>query len=197
MESIVHDIDIYGLENPDGSPKEHFEQEAVKNALIAWLTSKKGEYLQNPEAGGILDTSVFKMLSNNQLDLLGFKIKNAIINNFVPAITLREINLIPDYERRMLEIKIFYSSPLSNKKEAVVLYLNAPKPELIWSYEEIEYIEENLRNFCLLKQPENKDKKLLYKADDGIWTYGKYKLINLTAEDSYFTEILEICNLTA
>jgi hypothetical protein len=195
MENILQDIDIYGREINTGAPKEHFEQEAVKNALTLWLTSKKGEFLYQPELGGILTPSIFKLMSDNNLDLLAFKIRNAINNSFFPSIQLTSLDLNPNYEQRMLEISIQYINPVSLREEAVLIYLNAPQPEKRWSYEEIAYVGENLRNFVLLKKPENIDKKLLYNSD-GVWVYGKYQLTNLTTEDAYFNEILEICNLT-
>ena len=40
-----------------------------------------------------------------------------------------------------------------------------------------------------------KDKKLIYDTDSSVWTWGQYKLINLTIDDPQFSSILATCNL--
>ena len=57
---VYHDIDVYGNETQAGQPLEYFDEEAIKNALILYLTSSKGDYIRNPKAGGVLKNLLFK-----------------------------------------------------------------------------------------------------------------------------------------
>ena len=43
--TTIIDLDIYGNDRTDGNPIVHYNEDAVKNALILWLTSKKGDFL--------------------------------------------------------------------------------------------------------------------------------------------------------
>lgn len=193
---LLHDIDVYGRENPDGSSVEHFENACTKNALICWLTSKRGDFLLNPTEGGVLDSAEFKNLSDQNIDRLIFRIKNAIINNFVPSITLRGLDVVPNYEERYLEINILYSDPVTKKQESVTIYTNTPSEIKKWTYEDVPYEGENLRNFILLKKPENMNTKLLFNVEENCWIWGKFKFINFNISSENFDEILTLCNLT-
>lgn len=192
--ATLHDIDIWGRNDEQGNPVEYFDQAAIKNALTCWLTSKKGEYLNNPIEGGVLDYALFKTMNDENLENLHFKIKNALINRFTPTLEIVKIELVPNYEERYLEININYINPINLQQESVSIYVNTFNPETRFEYQDIEYTGINLRNFIIIKKTDNAQHKLLFDPQLNCWVYGYFKLINLTTEDPYFEEILRICN---
>ena len=193
---ILQDIDIFGATNADGSLVEHLESDAINSALICWLTSKKGDYIKNPTEGGILDSFNFKLLTDENISSLHFRLKNSIINFFSPSIKLIAIDLKPYYEERYLEITIKYSENITKSTNEVTLYVDAPTNIKSRQYEDVPYIEDNLKNFVLLKKPDMSKTKLVYNTEENSWIWGTYKFINFNQEASNFEEILYLCNLT-
>ena len=57
--ALYTDIDIFGREYTNGTPYEFFDEDAIKNALTLWLSSKKREFLNEPDRGVILDRALF------------------------------------------------------------------------------------------------------------------------------------------
>jgi len=194
--TILMDIDLYGRENTDGTAMEHLGDEAIKMALIVWLTSKKGEFVLNPEEGGILDVSLFKNLSTNKIPELTFKIKNAINNRFYPSIILEFISIEPNYEYRLWVINIAFRTSEAGSLQEVQIYTKDLSKRLNVVYENIEYIEENLRNFCLVQKTNMSGYKLVFNPENGNWEWGKYIFVNFSVSDPYYSEILQICNLS-
>ena len=174
------DIDLYGRENTDGTAMEHLGDEAIKMALIVWLTSKKGEFVLNPEEGGILDVSLFKNLSTNKIPELTFKIKNAINNRFYPSIILEFISIEPNYEYRLWVINIAFRTSEARSLQEVQIYTKDLSKRLNVVYENIEYIEENLRNFCLVQKTNMSGYKLVFNPENGNWEWGKYIFVNFS-----------------
>lgn len=191
---LLHDIDIFGRENPDGTAMEHIEEDAIQSALTLWLTSTRGDFILDPTLGGIFDQVEFKGMSPTRMGLLHFKLKNAINNEFAPDIRLTNLEITPIYEDRVLQIDISYISERTGEEQTLTIYTKDTGQQKSFRYEEIEYIEENLRNFVLVKLSGMAGKKLLYDSEKGVWKWGKYLLINLTPADPYFDEILAIIN---
>jgi hypothetical protein len=188
------DVDLYGRETSAGVGIEYLDEDAVKNALELWLTSKKGDFLYNHGEGGVLDYTLFKNLSDANLRLLTFQIKNAFHNAFFPALEFNQVVFTPDYEARILEIDISYTNPASSISSTITLFVNTTYSYQRFSYEDIPYIGENLRNFCMVKSVDMTQYKLLYDMEDQIWKWGMYKFTNFNSSDPFFSDILAICN---
>ena len=188
------DLDIYGRELSDGSGVEHKDSEAIKNALILYITSKKGDFLKRPELGGPLDRVIFKSLNGNIIPLITFTVKNAILKFFSPSIKLRDISFNPDYINRIAEIKILYSDNLTEGIVQAQIYTR----DILGLAEQKDqtnaYIGENLRMFCLMQKPSMGTELLLYNEDNDEWRWGRFVFSNFSESSDNYDEILAICN---
>ena len=190
----AYDLDLYGTQNPDGSAVEYIGSAAVKQAVYLWMTSKRGEFVRNPSAGGLFDSVLFKPMTRTNIETLEFTIKNNFTNYFTPAVTLQALQVIPDYVTRTTQINISYYDTVNYAVETVTIYTNSDYATKNYEYETITYIEQNLYNFCMLMKTDMPNDKLIFNNDTNQWNYGKYIFINLEITDPYFDAILQICN---
>lgn len=188
------DSDIFGRELSNGQAVEHIDAEAIKNALTLFLTSKKGDFLMQPEMGGPLDRVLFKSLDGNVSALVIFTIKNALINYFSPAIKIIDIQFDPDYTSRVWQITIYYTSNLSTTIEQVEVYTKDILNITQQLTQNILYTGESLRMFCLMQKSSMGSELLALDTTDNKWHWGKFLFENFTTEDAFFTDILAICN---
>ena len=193
----IQDIDIYGRETRPGTPKEVFQEDAVKNALILLLTSKRGEFLYNSFEGGVLDDLLFKPMTSSSISIAEFKIRNALTNHFVPPINIQAISVQPDYNKRIFRILVYYKGVFTKQEEQLVFHTEGNFESKEFSYQEVPYKNDNLEAFCMLKKADNLAAKLLFNTEEDCWIWGIYKFINLVNTDPNFAAILSICNLSA
>jgi hypothetical protein len=187
------DIDASGRKNEDGSALEYFDSAAIGEALRNFIMSAKGDYLYQPTTGGITDSSLFKVMTPEATEMLSFKIRNAITNNFDPYVSLRTIDITSDAENRLLQIDIIYYTEKQEVKNTTI-YVAADFDYEIKTYIDIEYVGQNLYNFCVAKKTDMNVEILKLDTNDNIWKWGIYAFVNLTTEDEYFDEILLVCN---
>ena len=190
---VIQDIDIYGRNNPDGSALEFFEEDAIKNSITLWISSKKGDFILNPSEGGILDNFLFKNLRAESLNLARVQLINSLTQFFGDAINLDGVDIFPDYETRTTQLEIRYTIITNKKQQVLNLYLDNTYENQKFDYEEVTYTEFNLYNFFLVKKPDNSQAKLIYD-EEGFWKWGRFKIVNLTMSDPYFDDILNIAN---
>lgn len=188
------DYDITGNTFTDGNAIIYENDEAVKNAISQWLTSKKGEYLKNPSEGGILDYFLFKNMTNSNLELIGFAIQNLFTINLVSLVKLVNISIQPDYTNRSIDIDVTYRILDTNTIVTEQLSMDKVIDKKSNTYIDIDYIEENLFEFVKIQKYSHPSQKLIYDNDVLSWVWGEYKFINLTDEDEYFERILYVCN---
>jgi len=189
-----HDISLYGEENPDGSAKELFDDDCIGNALVLWLTSRRGDFILSPTTGGILEDMVFKNMSNLNIELLVFKLQTEILLTYSDILSLSGIQVIPNYTERFLEIKISYQIISTKKDKTATIYIDtAIKPEK-FVYEDVLYTGQNLESFVLVTKSTMKGKVLQWNFDENSFVWGRFRLINLTDSDPYFSRILQTCN---
>ena len=192
--TVYHDIDVFGDENLDGTPKYYFDEEAINNALKLWLSSKKGDFLRRPELGGIVDRLLFKQMSPEQGAKMSFIIQNAINNQFAPTLKLEKLEVNPNYEQRYWEILIQYRNPFSNKTESIAIYTKDLSAKESLDYVTVEYTGTNLYNFCSTKLPSMTGILILYNDVRGTWVWGQYELTNFTISDSRYSDIIDLVN---
>lgn len=192
--ATYHDIDIYGELSLSGELKTYAGEDAVKNALQLWLSSKKGEYLLNPGLGGTLDAFSFKTMNEESLTILKFQLMSAIDTEFSPAIRLTNVLFNPDFQNRILEIILAYQIEDTGEQGEVTVFTNAQYSYRNFNYEDILEVGENLKSFFTIKKPSMTDKRLLFDNEGSFWKWGKYKLVNLTPFDPCFEDILIIAN---
>lgn len=194
MAFTYSDADIFGRELSNGQAVEHIDSEAVKNALTLFLTSKKGDFLMQPELGGPLDRVLFKSLDGNVSSLVIFTIKNALTNYFSPAIKIKDIKFEPDYINKIWQITIYYTSSLSSTIEQVEVYTKDILNISQQVNQNVLYVGENLKIFCLMQKPSMKSELLTYDDSDEKFHWGKFIFENFTIEDNEYENILAICN---
>jgi hypothetical protein len=193
--SQVIDLTLNASIDGAGQLQEITNDRALKEALNFFLSVKRGDVLGYPEEGGVLDTATFSVMSIDYLQLISFKIRNAIIKEFEPEIILNELNVIPDYDKRILIIEIFYTNPLTDVPDSLVIYTEDPQETVKHSiYVDILYTGENLYNFCFANQDKFPEEKLIFNADLSTFFWGQYKFVNLTKDDPYFDQILLLLN---
>jgi len=193
---MYHDVDIYGYEGPDGSAKEYFDDDCIGNSIIMWLTSKRGDIIMEPNEGGVLDSVLFKNMSDLNQELLAFKIQTEILLNFSDLINLTGINLVPNYTERYLEINISYQIISTKKDKVATLYVDTAIKSEKFVYEEVLYTGQNLESFVLVTKSTMTGKTLAWNFDEDCYCYGRYKLVNLVNSDPYFSRIISIANLS-
>lgn len=157
------------------------------------MTSKRGDFVRNPGAGGIFDALLFKSIQQQNYTALEFRIKNDLTNNFTPEIRLNQITVAPDYNNRLVAIDISYYDVDNQVNDNVSIYTNLDYATKKYDYENVEFIEENLRNFCLIKKSDMPSERLIFN-EESQWVYGKYIFTNLQVTDPFFEDILLICN---
>jgi len=189
-----HDIDIYGREQQNGAPYELNNEEAVKNALTLWLTSKAGDFIRNPLAGGLLDRVLFKNMHGRSIGLFLFALKNALYNEFDPVIKVLDLQIERLYQYRTLKIEIQYVILGSNVIQNVEVFTKDIKSIPEQKEQTISYVGANLRMFCLIRQPDMEGELLVYNSEEEKWRWGIYYFENFSTSDDYYDEIISICN---
>lgn len=187
------DVDIYGRQNTDGSALEYFDSDAISEALRDFVMSKRGDFLYDPGMGGILDTPLFKVMTPDSMEMLRFRIRNAITNYFTPYIQLKTVDIIPDMNNRILQVNLIYYTQNSEIKQTTI-YIASDFDYEKKTYTNVEHDGINLYNFCIAHKSEMGLEKLILDTSDNIWKWGIYAFINLTTEDEYFESILLIAN---
>jgi hypothetical protein len=194
VNNLYADIDLYGKEASPGVALEYFDIKAISNALTLWLTSKKGDFIRNPGAGGILDKYLFKTMDNSHL----FKIKLELISSFEDyfsdSLALDEVVFNPDYKNKILEIKVYYHDIRTGVSDNVVAYVNSNFAYKRFEYETVEYTDENLYRFVQITISSYSVEKLIYDTDMLKWRWGKYIFSNFSYTDTYFSQILALIN---
>jgi len=188
------DFDIYGREHDDGTPFYFHDDDSLATAITLWLTSKRGDFIRDPEEGGILDKFIFKNMTAGSIEKMQFSLTNAIYRKFSNLLTLNNIDITPDRSSRTIQIDIYYTSLATNKPKLATLYIDEFPTINYYKYQDVEYTEDSLYNFVVLKKPSLPGRKLTYNIEQESWTWGKYKLVNLETTDSRFSDILAYIN---
>lgn len=189
------DLDLFANIDSTGKIEEHTEGDALKESLRFFVTSKAGDILGFPELGGIMDATLFKTMGGTEFQRIYYTIYTDISEGFSPAIEIQDIDIVPDYQNRILSITIYFTNPITFQLDVVDIYftLNIPQEKTI-SYVDIEYTEENLYNFCLTQKANFPTEKLVFKADMGKFVWANFRFSNFTRDDSYFDQILMLIN---
>lgn len=192
----LQDIDVFGTVNANGTIREYVDDNALGNAIISFLMSKKGDYVNDPLEGGIINEALFKNISGSMIEKLKFSIENSLKLRFPNLITLNKVSIDPDYQTRITTISIFYTSLLSNELGSATVYVNDTTKLDTFTYTEIDFTGDNLLTFVEIKKDTMLGKKLIYNLDELCWIWGEtFKFINFSNTDPQFDAILSFCNL--
>lgn len=194
VSNLYADIDLYGREITPGIAKEYFDIEAVSSALNLWLTSKKGDFIRNPSAGGILDKYLFKAMDESKLFQIKIELLSTFSDYFSDTLAIDDIVFTPDDQNRILEIQITYHDIRTGASDNLTVYVNANYAYKRFEYQNVPYTEENLYRFVQITIPSNPISKLVYDTTLLKWKWSPYLLENLTYADPYFSQILALIN---
>jgi len=115
---------VIGVSLPFNAPgvfsKTYSTKDQIKSNLVNLLLTDKGERIMNPEFGADLRRSLFENITTPNLDLLRFKIINAI-DIFIPEILLGNIEILPDPDSNTLSVTINYRLIISNTPDQVTV----------------------------------------------------------------------------
>lgn len=189
------DIDVYGL-TQQNTIVYYTDAEAVKHALLLWLTYSKKDLLMNPTGAGIIDIQLFKNLSHDTIEIFKLYLFNAIEKYFIPAIEIVQLNVEPDYTNYQIVVDLIYRVPEYNVEDTLTFAINTNYTRPQFNYVYVDYIEDNLYNFVIITKEKYIDHKLLFDYTLNKWRWGKYVFTNFSVEDSRFTDILIIINNT-
>jgi len=192
---MIHtqDIDPYAKETENGTALEYLDSNAIHSALYNFVTSSRGDYIYNPGVGGIIDRLLFRSMNKTTLEDIYFILYTNITNYFTPSVRLLSVNVIPDYMNKIAQIVITYQINTGEILSTDVFVKTEADDNRI-EYYVVDYVGENLYNFCLAKKSDMWNQFLTYDPDIEYWIWGLYKFINLTTSDEYFDLILKVCN---
>ena len=115
---------VIGVSLPFNAPgvfnKTYSTKDQIKSNLINLLLTDKGERIMNPEFGADLRRSLFDNITSSNIDLLQFKITEAI-NIFIPEIELINVNIEPNIDYNTLDVTIDYRLRISNAPDQVTV----------------------------------------------------------------------------
>lgn len=108
---IVYDVSLDGKVKKNGEISQVWNKEALVNALKMWIASYKGEYIRNPEAGGYVTKHLMKPMRQDGIDAIKSSIRNGISDDFRPFLRIRQLEVVPNYEKRYWRIYMEVYSP--------------------------------------------------------------------------------------
>jgi len=194
----LEDIDIYSRRDNSGKPLVVRGDKALSNAIIFYLTSRRGDYLRNPGDSGVLVTLDFKNL-NASMQNMEVEMQMDLNQRFATVANVIRVTISPNYEKRRWEVEVFYQSLLSGNYVSIIIETNikiAPTSPVI-NYIDVPYTDENLEEFVEQNYDKQPDAFLTHEdlPDGSFWVWGKYRLINFSTESANFATILNRINV--
>lgn len=190
------DLSTTAADDGTGKIAELSNADALRNSLQHFVSMTGGDVLGFPQLGGLLDGLMFKNFNSSAVQNIVFDIYTNITENFTEPIEVRDIQITPDYSKRLLSIVVLFVNPISNKVDSVSNYykLNAPQEKTL-KLVDVDYISDNLLAFCMTNKSQQPKELLTFDAFQDKFIWGIYRFINLKNTDSKFADILSVCNL--
>lgn len=192
MADKIITLDIYDRRDANGLPLKIEDGNAIANAMQTFLIAKSGDYVNRPDAGGVLDIYEFKGLNRN-FTADAKEIKNILNNKFIGRATVSNIIIIPDFNTRILTIEVTITITKTQEektfnvyRKADIKYVNEP------NYIEIPYEGDNLILFIqgeLIEQPKS---PLIYNTNLESWVWNNYNFINLSNNSDELQYLIEM-----
>jgi hypothetical protein len=175
------DLDVYDRKNYKGESLTYKDADSVNNAITMYMINKKGSYLYKPNFGSPLDILDFKNLDLLLAGNYSQRISAEIQSNFDRYISNVIVEFVPNYENRLIDVTVRYTS-LLNKEIRII---NIIKKATIVKYQnEVKYIDvplekENLIRWISMEVMNQPKSSLLYEPTIQSWVWSSFKLINL------------------
>lgn len=97
-------------------------EEQIKYNLINFLLTNRGERVENPRFGSDLRRFLFEFIVDENIDEIRQLITEGV-KNYIPEISVMNIDIIPEADYNQIEIKLSYKVKLSGNTDNVVLNL--------------------------------------------------------------------------
>jgi phage baseplate assembly protein W len=98
----------------------YFTKDAVRNNLINFFLTGKGERYMNPAFGSGLPSELFEQITEDKLNILGIKIKDEL-RIYFPKVVTQDLSLIADPDKNSIEFYLKYSILDSNIEDEVII----------------------------------------------------------------------------
>jgi len=191
------DLDVYGRSSPQGGALVHYNDMAISNSIVFYLTSKRGSYLYKTSDGGLLDDLLFKLNNSEIISLYITKISKKLKDVFRNLIQDIKVKIYSenDNSNRTINIEVYYTSIQTNQSNQLLFYLKPKQKELQISYTDVYFEGDNLLAFVVLKKEDMPEEyNLIKNEEDGYWYWGTYRFINFNEDSQNFDQIFSIIN---
>lgn len=194
MPSLI-DIDVYGRQKTFDGEAQHSGDQALANGLILYLTSRRGDFYDDPSAGGALQELEFKPLSNDVTKLVQNTIDDVEIL-FAGFLRIQLFDIEPNFTTYSWEVTIIFQSIITQETTQVEFDIGSkikqPAGYLRKPYKSVEYVGDNLFNFVELHLPEMRGEPMSFDVERGAWVWGFLSFDNLITTDPRFNDITTV-----
>jgi phage baseplate assembly protein W len=98
----------------------YFTKDAVRNNLINYFLTGRGERYMNPSFGSGLPSELFEQITEDKLNVLGMKIKDEL-RLYFPKVVSQDLSLVADPDKNSIEFYLKYSILDSNIEDEVII----------------------------------------------------------------------------
>jgi phage baseplate assembly protein W len=98
----------------------YFTKDAVRNNLINYFLTGRGERYMNPSFGSGLPSELFEQITEDKLNVLGIKIRDEL-RLYFPKVVSKDLSLIADPDKNSIEFYLKYSILDSNIEDEVII----------------------------------------------------------------------------
>jgi phage baseplate assembly protein W len=98
-------------------------KDQIKSNLVNLLLTDIGERVMNPGFGCNLQRFLFEGITDDNLDLLVENLANSI-SIFIPEVTVKNINVVPDTDGNLINLTIDYILNISQTPDQVTVQFN-------------------------------------------------------------------------
>lgn len=102
----LHDHDLDGGIDSAGIIKQNYDREAVENAVKLWLLSYQGDFVANPNKGGILIPFITKPMTDTRAESMKESVITYIGEDFQGDLVVLDLQILPNYEKRYWTINM-------------------------------------------------------------------------------------------
>jgi len=98
----------------------YLTKDAIRNNLINYFLTGKGERYMNPSFGSGLPSELFEQITEEKLNILGLKIREEL-RLYFPKVKSQDLSLIADPDKNSIEFYLKYKITDSNIEDEVII----------------------------------------------------------------------------
>jgi hypothetical protein len=106
LSNTIFDYSIQGGFDSNGQIKLVYGNDALTTAIIIWLKSYKGDFVRRPTRGGYVTPHLIKPMSSETAFEIDSAIRTGLVNDFTPSVSVKTLEVLPDYENKTWIIKL-------------------------------------------------------------------------------------------